>query len=429
MSKVNDAPPGAFNAVRDLVRERGLKFVEFWFTDLAGRPRRISMAVEAFNESIFSAGLPLDGQPVGGSWDGVMLLVPRYDALYPDPTAATPTLAMFCDLLDPETREPLALEPRHVLKRAVRELGDRLGATLAIGAEPEFVLLDASGRPVPEGTVWEVLRALAAALVDAGIQVDWFRFGPGEGQGRVQMRADAAIQLADRVLLYRHLAVNIARARGLTASFLAKATAGGATPGFPVHQALWKDGKNLFHDESGWALTSALGRGFAGGLLSHLPALLALCAPTTNSYRRLIAGGSGPISPLLSTTNRSAVCRIPARSRLPAARRVKFCAPDSTCNPYLAFAAIILAGLDGAERLIAPPLDGAAPLDLAIPHCLESALDGLNADRAFLTRADVFSDRMIDAWIKERWENQVLPVRSRPHPAELANHAGRDLNE
>ncbi len=418
-SPVSESKSSAFDAVSALVRARGLKYVEFWFTDLTGRPWRISMAAEALNESMFTVGLPLDGQPVGGAWDGVMMLVPRYDALYPDTSASVPTLAMFCDVLDPATKEPLAMEPRHVLKRAVRLVGDRLGATLAIGAEPEFTLFDAAGRPAAEGEVWEFMRTLATALTGADIQVDWFRYGPGEGQGRVQMRADAALQLADRVIFYRHLAANTARARGFRASFLPLATSGGATPGFPVHQALWKDGRNLFHNDGGWALTSALGRAYAGGLLAHLPALLALCAPTTNSYRRLVAGVRGPALPLLSATNRAAACRIPARSTAAGARRVKFCAPDSTCNPYLAFAAIIMAGLDGVERMIEPSIDGAHPPAVRTPHCLESALESLDTDRGFLTCGEVFSDRMIDAWIKERWMTQVLPVRSRPHPAEL----------
>ncbi|UPT76052.1 MAG: glutamine synthetase [Elusimicrobiota bacterium] len=264
------------------------------------------------------------------------------------------------------------------------------------------------------------MRALADALTKAGVQVDWFRYGPGPGQGRVQMRADAALQLADRVLLYRHLAVNVARAKGLKASFLPLATEGGATPGFPVHLALWKDGRNLFHNDAGWSLTSAVARGCAGGLLAHLPALSALCAPTTNSYRRLVSGVSGPAGALLSTTDRKAACRIPARSTAPGARRVKFCVPDSTCNPYLAIAAIVMAALDGVEKMMEPPVDGEAPAPGGVPHCLESALDALGSDRAFLTAGEVFSPAILDAWTRERWASQVIPTRTKPHPAETA---------
>jgi glutamine synthetase len=412
---------GEFDAVGKLIRSKGLKFAEFWFTDLSGRPWRIMMPADAVTPALFADGLPLDGQPVGGAWDGVMLLRPSYDALYADMTASAPALAMFCDILDPVTRQPLPLEPRHVLRAAAAEVESRFGAVMALGAEPEFLLLESDGRPAVEAVVLEFLRMLALALIDSGIPVDWFRTGPAAGQGRVQMRAGPPVTTADRVLLYRHLAANISREHKLSAAFMPKPLAGAAIPGFPVHQAMWKGSRNLFHDDAGWALTSAACRSYAAGLLSHMPALLAFCAPSTNSYRRLIPGVSGPTKPILSISDRTAACRIPARSVAPEARRVKFCCPDSTANPYLAFAALILAGLDGLERGAEAPRDGDAPRPGAVPHSLESALDWLSADRAFLTRGNVFSDALIDAWITERWARQVLPVRTRPHPQELAD--------
>jgi glutamine synthetase len=189
----------------------------------------------------------------------------------------------------------------------------------------------------------------------------------------------------------------------------------------PIHQALWRDGQNLFHDDSGWALTSEVCRWYAGGLLAHLPALLAFCAPTTNSYRRLIPRVSGPCEARLSTVSRTAACRIPARNTAPGARRVKFWCTDPTANPYLALAAVIMAGLDGIRRRSEPPVDGAPELALRFPGGLGEALDALGADRAFLTGSGVFSDGLIDAWIKDRWEHHVLPVRSRPHPWELSH--------
>ena len=414
------APPASFAALSRLIAARGLKFAEFWFTDLAGRPWRITMPADAVNERLFDAGLPLDGQPVGGSWDGVMLLMPRLNAVYVDPTASSPSLAMFCDILDPDAREPLPLEPRHVLARAVARVEERLAAQLVVGAEPEFLLLGPDGAPVGECVVWDFLRALALSLGEAGIKVDWFRTGPAAGQGRVQMRAGPPLLMADRVMFYRHLAANLSRARGLSAAFLPRPVAGGGTPGMPMHLALWKDGENLFHDAGGWALTSPLCRAFAGGILTHLPALAAFCAPTTNSYRRLIPGTSGPTVPILSAVDRSAVCRIPARSSEPGARRVKFCSPDSTANPYLAIAAVLLAGLDGAERKQEAPVDGNAPLRVRVPHSLESALDCLDADRDFLTAGEAFTEGLIDTWINDRWTRHVLPVRSRPHPWELS---------
>ncbi|MDD5655749.1 MAG: glutamine synthetase beta-grasp domain-containing protein [Elusimicrobia bacterium] len=417
----------SYPAILELIRRHGLQYVEFWFTDLSGKPWRISMAAPALTEDIFRNGLPLDGQPVGGAWNGVMLLVPQAESLYVDPTASIPTLAMICDVLAPAGRRPLPLEPRHVLAHAQEQARKRLGAEVVIGAEPEFTLFDGPDRPACENEVWDFLRGLASQLGGAGIQVDWFRTGPAAGQGRVQMRAGPALLLADRVMLYRHFAAHLAGARGQAVSFLPRPAAQGGIPGMPVHHALWKDGVNLFHDEAGWAATSELCRRYAAGLLAHLPALLAFCAPTTNSYRRLIPGVCGPTEALLSATLRTAACRIPARDGASAARRVKFCCCDSTANPYLAFAAAIMAGLDGIERRLECPVDGdpdgperglPAP---RFPHSLESALEDLSADRDFLTASGAFSDAMIAAWIKDRWERHVVPVRSQPHPWELAH--------
>lgn len=416
----------SFESLRRLIGDRGLSFAQFWFTDLAGVPWRIMMASDALSETLFSEGLALDGQPVGGAWDGVMILLPRLDALFVDSTASPASLVMICDILEPRGRAPLPLEPRHVLRRAVERAEERLGGELVLGVEPEFLLLDGS-RPAGESAVWGFLAALAGALGDAGVRVDWFRAGPAPGQGRVQMRAGPPLLVADRVMLYRHLAGNLARERGLSASFLPRPLAGGGTPGMPVHVALRRDGRNLFHDDRGWALTSPLCRSFAGGLLAHLPALAALCAPTTNSYRRLIPGVSGPWRPVLSAVDRAAACRIPARSNAPEARRVKFCCPDATANPYLALAAILLAGLDGAERRLDPALDGGSPAASRVPHCLEAALDGLDLDRGFLTGGGAFTDGLLEAWIADRWARHILPVRSVPHPGEVSSEPDLSL--
>lgn len=414
----------AFDTLRTLISSREIKFAEFCFSDLGGYPWRITMPASAIDEKLFSEGLPLDGQPIGGTWDGVMLLMPRLDAVYVDPTASAPSLMMFCDVQDPGSKEPLALEPRHVLERAIEQIEECLGAHLILGAEPEFLLLQPDGKPVEESVVSDFLRALALAIGEAGIQVDWFRTGPAQGQGRVQMRAGPPLLMADRVMLYRHFAVNLSRARGLTVTFLPRPLSNEGTPGMPIHLALWKEGKNLFHDKEGWAMTSPLCRAFAGGLLFHLRSLAAFCAPTSNSYRRLIHGFSGPTSPFLSTVNWKAACRIPARSTAPGARRVKFCCPDSTANPYLAFAAVLLAGLDGIKRNLEPPLDGAEPMRVRMPHSLESALDSLDSDRDFLTAGNAFTNLLIEEWIKDRWTRYVIPVRSRPHPLELLENEG-----
>jgi glutamine synthetase len=412
---------GAAGSILELIRRGGYQYAELWFTELSGHPWRIGMRAKDLNAEILRTGLHLDGQPLGGSWDGVMGLLPRPDAVYPDVGASVPTLAMICDVLDAATNEPLHLEPRHVLRRAEQQVRVGLGASVRVGVEPEFLLFDKNGEPSGEDTVWDFLRGLAVNLEGAGICVDWFRYGPAAGQGRVQMQPDSALLLADRVMIYRHAAAALSRSRGLAVSFLPRPLAGGGTPGMPIHQTLWRNGENLFHDASGWALTSQVCRWYAGGLLAHLPALLAFCAPTTNSYRRLIPGVCGPTEARLSTVARAAACRIPIRNLAPDARRVKFCCADPTANPYLALAAVIMAGLDGIRRRSEPPVDGSPALAARFPASLEEALDALGADRSFLTGAGVFSDELIDAWIKDRWEHQVLPVRLRPHPWELSH--------
>jgi glutamine synthetase len=412
---------GAAGSILELIRRGSYQYTEFWFTDLSGHPWRIGMRAKDLNAGILRTGLPLDGQPVGGAWDGVMNLLPRPDAVYPDGGTSVPTLAMICDVLDPLTNLPLPLEPRHVLRRAEQQVRASLGAGVRVGVEPEFLLFENGGRLAGEDTVWEFLRGLAVLLEGAGIPVDWFRYGPAVGQGRVQMQPNSALLLADRVMVYRHLAAGLARRRGLAVSFLPRPLADGGTPGMPIHQTLWRDGKNLFHDASGWSLTSQLCRWYAGGLLAHLPALMAFCGPTTNSYRRLIPGVCGPTEARLSTVARAAACRIPVRNAAPGARRVKFCCADSTANPYLALSAVIMAGLDGILRRAEPPVDGSPAMALRFPGSLGEALDALAADRSFLTGVGVFSNELIDAWIKDRWERHVLPVRSRPHPWELAH--------
>lgn len=409
------------NALHGVISSKRIRFAEFWFTDMRGKPWRITMPADRVSSRLFEDGLPLDGQPIGGMWNGVMRLIPRFDAIYFDPTATGPSLMMMCDLLDDKTKSPIPLEPRHVLARAVEYARGRLDAELTMGIEPEFTLMNGDGRPVAEDALWEFLRSLAKALNDAGIQVEWFRTGPGEGQGRVQMAKDVPLLTADRVIGYKHFARNIARSKGLSISFLPKPLPGGPTPGMPMHFSAWQGGRNLFHDRRGWALTSAMCRAFARGILTHVPSLAALCAPSMNSYRRLIRGVSGPTRSLLSQVDPMAVCRIPARSPSPDARRVKFCSADCTANPYLAAAAVILAGVDGVEKGFAAPVDGSPPLGVRMPHSLESALDSFTGDREYLRAGGSFSDALIQAWIKDRWIHSILPARSHPHPWEISH--------
>lgn len=403
-----EARTQSIRRLREEARSRGLSIVELWATDIAGRPRRLCITADMLDDRFFSAGITLDGPSTAKVWDGLITMVPDPDSFFADPVSQAPVLSLFCDLHGPWSG-------RQALRRAQEELLRSTGAVCQLGAEGEFFLLDESGAAARETSVWPVLRALALALGDAGIQVDGFRYGPAQGQGRVQMRADSPLRIADQMVYYRYLIRLVCERYGLRPSFLPHPLPGDDSSYMPMHLSLWKDGQNLFHDADGWSLTSAVCRQFAGGLLKHAPALLAFCAPTSNSYRRLIPGAA-PVDLCLGTGRLSA-CRVPARSPSPSARRLKFRLADGTANPYLAFAAVLLAGLDGIDAKLEPPTDERPSQAARVPHSLEEALDALKHDSGFLSRA--FPEGLVQAWMDDRWSRQVLPVRAQPHPAEL----------
>lgn len=420
-SRNTDAKPadGVPAAIGEWLNNRAARLVDFWFTELGGRSWRLTINAECLGPEIFSNGVVVDGRQVGGSWEGLISLVPDPSALFIDPFASVPTLSILCGIRK-ASGEPYVEDCRSVLQRAEAHLSRHpVAASWAVGAEVEFFVFEPSGRPLADDPLRELLRGLWRALTAAGIPVDWFRVGPARGQGRVQMRAASALKTADQVITYKRLARAVARNNGKTIRFMAKPFAGDGSAAMLVHHALWRDGANLFHDADGWARTSELCRWFAGGLLRHASALLAFSAPTMNSYRRLLPG-DGPTDLVLSKTRNAALCRVPAGTTgpSPAARRVKFCGADPGANPYLAFAAMLMAGLDGIEKQIDPSIDDASGRE-RVPQGLESALAALAADADFLKCGAVFSDALIDGWIADRWKRQIMPVRSVPHPVEF----------
>jgi glutamine synthetase len=237
------------------------------------------------------------------------------------------------------------------------------------------------------------------------------------------------VRMADNLMMYKYIVKNVANSYGMTATFMPKPLFEDNGSGMHIHQSLWNGDTNLFYSETDYALMSELGRHYIGGLLKHAPALMAFCAPTTNSYHRLVPGYEAPINLVYSQRNRSACCRIPMYSPNPAAKRVEFRPPDPSCNGYLAFAAMLMAGLDGIENRIDPgePIDKNLydlPPEVAkavesTPASLEEALDALEADHAFLRKGDVFTQDVIDVWLAYKRENEVEPMRLRPHPYEF----------
>ncbi len=399
------------------LKSEGTRFVELWFTDLSGKPWRVNLPASHVDEAAFAEGVTLDGPSTGRPWRGLFTLLPDPASCFSHPVAKTPTLAIFCDVRETESRST-AGDARGALRRAQQQLG-RSGVAdrLVVGAECEFFLLEeAHGAAACEEEVWDFLRSLALGLEEAGIVVEGFRYGPASGQGRVQMRWDQSLKIADQVQLYQHVAKTIARRSGRVATFVPKPLPGFGAASMPVHHSLWIGDKNLFHKDDGWALTSDVCRWWAGGLLAHAPSLLAFCSPTVNSYRRLSVPGS-PTALVLSRAKAEAACRIPARFIEPRARRLKFRLCDASVNPYLAFAAMLMAGLDGVMRKLDPPLEDARS-PFFLPRSLDEALEALETDHAFLEEGGVFAPELISAWISQRRQSQVDALRALPHPME-----------
>jgi glutamine synthetase len=443
--------------------------VDLKFTDLFGQWQHMTLPIRAFDESAFDEGLGFDGSSIRG-WQGIaesdMLLMPQAETAILDPIAEAPTLSLVCEIVDPLTREPYGKDPRQVARRAeayLRSTG--IADTAYFGPECEFFVFEEvsyelgpnrshyavdspegywnSGRPglgytarpkegyfppAPHDTLHDLRTQMVLTLERIGIPCEFHHHEVASGgQCEIDLRFESLTRMADQVMTYKYVVKNVARAHGKTATFMPKPIFGDNGSGMHCHQSLWKDGTPLMADRSGYAGLSSLARSYVGGLLAHAPALLALCAPTTNSYRRLVPGYEAPVNLVYSQRNRSACIRIPMYSESPKAKRIEFRCPDAAANPYLAFSAMLLAGLDGIER----GLDPGAPADYdlfeeaghdvpQVPGSLAEALDALEADHEFLLRGGVFSEDLIRTWIDWKREHEVDVVRLRPHPAEFA---------
>jgi glutamine synthetase len=449
-------------------RDVEAKMVDLKFTDLLGSWQHMTLPLSAFDESAFDDGLGFDGSSIRG-WQGIsesdMLLMPQAETAILDPFAETPTLSLLCEVVDPLTREPYAKDPRRVAKRAeeyVRSTG--IADTAYFGPECEFFVFDSvsyeladhrahyevdsaeghwnSGTPglgytvrpkegyfppAPHDTLSDLRTEMVLTLERLGIPCEFHHHEVASGgQCEIDLRFQTLTRMADQVMAYKYVVKNVARRHGKTATFMPKPIFGDNGSGMHCHQSLWKEGTPLMADKSGYAGLSQLARSYIGGLLAHAPALLAFCAPTTNSYRRLVPGYEAPVNLVYSQRNRSACIRIPMYSESPKAKRIEFRCPDPMANPYLAFAAMTLAGLDGVQR----GLDAGAPADYdlfeetgddipQVPGSLSEALDALEADHDFLLAGGVFSEDLIHTWIDWKREHEVDVVRLRPHPAEF----------
>ena len=461
--------------VLKMVKAESYEFVDLRFCDLPGQVQHFTIPVKQLTEEGFEEGFGFDGSSIRGFQaiqESDMLLMPDPSSAVDDPFRARKTLLLYCFVNDPLTGEPYDRDPRYVAKKAEAYLKSTgIADTSYWGPEAEFYIFDSarfgqnqhsayyyvdseegawnSGREEPNGNLaykprykegyfpvpptdhFQDLRSeMTANLETAGIEIEVQHHEVGTaGQAEIDMRFDTLLRMADKVTLYKYIVKNTAWAAGKSVTFMPKPLFEDNGSGMHTHQSLWTDGKPLFYDEAGYAGLSDMARWYIGGLLKHAKAVLAFAAPTTNSYRRLVPGYEAPVNLVYSSRNRSAAIRIPQYSQKPAAKRLEFRCPDPSCNPYLAFSAMLLAGLDGVQNRIEPmaPVDkdiyDLPPEELkdlpSVPASLDEALDALEADHEFLLSGGVFSRTLIDTWIEYKRTREVDAIRLRPHPYEF----------
>jgi len=460
--------------VMELIREKEIRMVDLRFMDLPGLWQHFTVPAASFTEDAFTEGVGFDGSSIRG-WRSIhesdMIVVPDPESAFLDPFFAQPTLTLICDVLDPVTRERYDRDPRNIARRAQNYLvSTGVADTAYFGCEAEFFVFDdirfdqqaqcgyyfidsAEGRwnsgreekpnlgykprfkegyfPVPPTDSLSDLRAEMVRLMqEVGLTVEAHHHEVATaGQSEIDMRFDTLTRTADNLMKFKYVVKNTALRYGKTATFMPKPLFGDNGSGMHTHQSLWKEGKPLFPG-NGYAGLSPMALHYVGGLLKHARALAALIAPTTNSYKRLVPGFEAPVNLAYSRRNRSAAIRIPLYTESPKAKRLEFRPPDPSCNPYLALAAQLMAGLDGILNRIdpGPPLDkdlyGLPPEELkeipTMPGSLEEALSCLEKDHDFLLKGDVFSENFLETWIAYKRHREVEEVALRPHPYEFS---------
>ena len=461
--------------VIEYAKSQKLQIVDLKFVDLPGTWQHFSIPITELEESLFTEGIGFDGSSIRGFQainESDMLLILDPTTATTDPICNVPTLTVTASVFDPITREAYTRDPRHIARKAEKYLAQTGIATMSYwGPEAEFFIFDNvrfdqdshsgyyfidsdegvwnSGRdqgtqnlghrprykegyfPVPPADALQDIRSeIILRLINANVPVEVHHHEVATaGQCEIDMHYGPLVTMADSLMMYKYVIKNVARSYGKTATFMPKPLFQDNGSGMHVHQSLWKDSTNLFADPSGYAGLSEMAKYYIGGLLSHAPALLALCAPTTNSYRRLVPGYEAPVNLVYSKRNRSAAVRIPMYSTNPKTKRIEFRPPDAASNPYLAFAALLMAGLDG----VAKKIDPGAPMDVDIyelseaegkkvkqvPGSLSESLDALERDHDFLLKGDVFTPDVIETWLEMKRKKEVDAVRLRPHPYEF----------
>ena len=457
--------------VLKVIKDDKIEMIDLRFTDLPGLWQHFSVPPRALDANSFSDGVGFDGSSIRGFQEiqeSDMLVLPDPTTAFVDAFAEAPTLVLICGISDPVTGQPYNRDPRYIAQKAEAYLKSTgTGDAAYFGPELEHFVFNevhydqgtnygyyeidaveanwkARGGtglghklrpkegyfPVPPAdTLQDARTTMVMTLERIGIAVEAHHHEVATGgQGEIDMRFAALTRMADNVMIYKYVVKNVAKQRGMTATFMPKPLFGDNGSGMHVHQSIWKGAKPLFAGD-GYAGSSEMMRYYIGGLLKHAPALLALCAPTVNSYRRLVPGFEAPVNLGYSQRNRSAACRIPMYSANPKAKRVEFRCPDPACNPYLAFAAMLMAGLDGIQSRIDPgePIDknlyDLPPAERAkipsTPGSLEEALDALERDHQFLLKGEVFTKDVIEIYLSYKRSRELDEIRLRPHPYEF----------
>ncbi len=455
-------------------KEQGALMVDLRFTDLLGAWQHVTFPISQLTEGFFEEGANFDGSSIRG-WksinDSDMTMKPDPSTALMDPFTEVPTLALICDIVHPDTHEPYERDPRQVAKRATAYLkSSGIADTAYFGPEAEFFIFDDirydqnsysgfyqidsdeatwnSGRdeggrnlgykarhkegyfPVmPTDTLHDLRTEICLELEKIGIEVERQHHEVASaGQCEINYKFDEMVNAADKVMWFKYIVKNVARRHGKTATFMPKPIYGDNGSGMHVHMSLWKGGQPLFAGDK-YAGLSEMALNYIGGILNNAPSLCAITNPTLNSYKRLVPGFEAPVKLAYSYKNRSAAMRIPNSGSSPKAKRIEFRTPDPGANPYLAFAGLLMAGLDGVLSKTSPgnPLDkdiyGLPPEEAAlvpsVPRTLDESLDNFKRNHEFLLRGEVFSQELTQAFISYKFDKEIIPAQQRPTPFEF----------
>jgi glutamine synthetase, type I len=478
-TKIPTVTKDQIGSIGSLIKKKDLSIVDFKFNDLPGLWQHFSIPAKELaketdpSSGIWAEGIGFDGSSIRGfqkiqESDMVLYLDPSTAVV--DPVCEVPTLSIVCNVFDPINKVAYSRDPRYIAQKAEAYLkSSGIGDESFWGPEYEFFLFNDvrysqtvnegfysvdstegiwnSGRdedpnlgykirhkegyfPVPPHDSLQDIRShIINKMIDTGIPVEVHHHEVATaGQNEIDIRYNSLVKQADNCLMYKYIVKNVALQFGMVATFMPKPLFGDNGSGMHTHQSIWKGGKNLFFDPKGYGMISQTAKYYIGGLLTHANALMAFCAPSTNSYKRLVPGYEAPVNLVYSLRNRSAAVRIPMYSENPKSKRIEFRPPDPTCNPYLSFSALLMAGLDGIKKKIDPgkpfegntyELDGKAAKKLpTVPGSLEESIDALESDHKFLLEGGVFTPDVIEAWIELK-RAEIDAVRLRPHPWEF----------